>query len=96
MITSAYEKAKVSGLFETHLQVPSVSIECLIEELEYLRDSHEPETNGDLHATVSKVYNHLANMNTTAEQRQTIRLVDFAARKMLMLTIAVLVSRKRN
>ncbi|KIX03638.1 uncharacterized protein Z518_07191 [Rhinocladiella mackenziei CBS 650.93] len=73
VIISAYEKATVSGLFETHLQVPSVSVECLIEELEYLRDSRGPETNAELQTTVSKVYNHLADMNSTVEQKQTIR-----------------------
>ncbi|KIW23153.1 uncharacterized protein PV07_11373 [Cladophialophora immunda] len=73
VITSAYEKDTVSGLFETHLQVPSVSVECLIEELEYLRDSHGHETNEELQTTVSKVYNHLAHMSATLEQGQTIR-----------------------
>jgi hypothetical protein len=67
----------------------------LIEELEYLRDSRGTETNAELQTTVSKVYNHLADMNATVEQRQTIRLIDFTVRRMHMLTIAGVHSRKR-
>ncbi|KEF58470.1 uncharacterized protein A1O9_06396 [Exophiala aquamarina CBS 119918] len=76
IITSVYEKATVSGLFAIHLQVPSVSIECLVEELEYLRDSHRPETNAEFQTTISKVYTHLAGMNATVEQEEIIRLVE--------------------
>lgn len=96
MITSVYEKATVSGLFETHLQVPSVSIECLIEELEYLRDSRGSETNAELHATVVKVYKHLDDMNATVDERKDIRLVDLAVTRVQMLKTAGVLSRKRS
>ncbi len=95
VITSAYEKATVSGLFDTHLQVESVTIECLIEELEYLRDSRGSETNVELQKTASEVYEHLADMGSTVEQRQMIRWVGFTVRRMQILTTAGLLSGKR-
>jgi hypothetical protein len=73
VITSAYDKATVSGLFDIHLQIANVTIECLIEELEYLRDSRGSETNAQLLAAASKVYDHLTHMADTTEQRQTIK-----------------------
>jgi hypothetical protein len=68
-----YDKDTVSGLFETHLQTASVTIECLIEELEYLRDSHGSETNEQLLATASEIYDHLADITDTTEQRLIIK-----------------------
>jgi hypothetical protein len=96
VISSAYDKATVSGLFETHLQVPSVSIECLVEELEYLRDSRGLETNAELQTTVSKVYNYLDEMINTTEQKHTTELVDFTVRRVHRLTIAGVFSTKRT
>lgn len=73
VITSTYDKATVCGLFDIHLQITNVTTECLIEELEYLRDSRGCETNAELLAAASKVYDNLARMADTAEQRQIIR-----------------------
>jgi hypothetical protein len=68
-----YDKDTVSGLFETYLQTASVTIECLIEELEYLRDSRGSETDVLLLATASEIYDHLTDMTGTTEQRQMIK-----------------------
>ncbi len=67
-----YDKATVAGLFDIHLQITSVTVECLIEELEYLRDSRGSETAAQLLATASKVYDYLKDMTATTEQREII------------------------
>lgn len=73
VIASVYDKATVSGLFDIHLQTASVTIECLIEELEYLRDSRGSETNAQLLATASKIYEHLTDMCESTEQRKLVK-----------------------
>ncbi len=75
MITTVYDKATVAGLFDIHLQTTSVRVECLIEELEYLRDSCGSETDKQLLATASKVYEYLKDMADTTEQREIIMWV---------------------
>jgi hypothetical protein len=61
--------------FQDHLETPSTTIECLIEELEYLRDSIDAKGNEQLLATATKVYVEIAGMADSVERMEIIRFV---------------------
>ncbi|KAJ9605358.1 hypothetical protein H2200_010015 [Cladophialophora chaetospira] len=73
VITSEYDEDTVWGLFGLQLQTADVTIECLVDELEYFRDSRGSETDAQVLANATEVYDYLSRMADTVERKQIVK-----------------------
>jgi hypothetical protein len=73
VLTSKYDESVISGLFHTHLKTGDVTIDSLIDELQFMKDASSSEVSQTLIDRASAIYALLKDMVDTAEDKQSLR-----------------------
>jgi len=73
VLTSKYDESAISGLFHIHLKTGDVTIDFLIDELQFMKDASSSEVGETLIDRASAIYALLKDMVDTAEDKQSLR-----------------------
>ena len=73
VLTSEYDESAISGLFHIHLKTGDVTIDFLIDELQFMKDTSFPEVGETLIDRASAIYALLKDMVDTAEDKRSLR-----------------------
>jgi hypothetical protein len=73
VLTSEYDESAISGLFHIHLKTGDVTIDSLIDELQFMNDSSSSEVGETLIDRASAIYALLKDMVDTAEDKHSLR-----------------------
>ena len=74
VLTSEYDESAISGLFHIHLKTSDVTINFLIDELQFMKDdASSSEVDETLIDRASAIYALLKDMVDTAEDKQSLR-----------------------
>jgi hypothetical protein len=73
VLTSKYDESAISGLFHIHLKTGDVTIDFLIDELQFMKDASSSEVGETLIDRASAIYALLKDMVGTAEDKHSLR-----------------------
>jgi hypothetical protein len=73
VLTSKYDESAISGLFHIHLKTGEVTIDFLIDELQFMKDASSSEVGETLIDRASAIYALLKDMVDTAEDKRSLR-----------------------
>jgi hypothetical protein len=73
VLTSNYDKSAISGLFYIHLKTGDVTIDFLIDELQFMKDASSSKVGETLIDRASAIYALLKDMVDTTEDKRFIR-----------------------
>lgn len=73
VLTSEYEENVVSGLFYIHLKTGDITIDCLVDELQFLKDGASSEVGETLVDRASGIYALIKEMAHTDEDKKSLR-----------------------
>jgi hypothetical protein len=73
VLTSKYDESTISGLFHIHLKTGDVTIDFLIDELQFMKDGSSSEADQTLIDRTSAIYALLRDMAGTAEDKKSLR-----------------------
>jgi len=73
VLTSKYDESAISGLFRIHLKTGDVTMDFLIDELQFMKDASSSEVGETLIDRASAIYALLKDMVDTAEDKQSLR-----------------------
>jgi len=73
ILTSKYDESTISGLFHIHLKTGDVTIDFLIDELRFMKDSSSSAVGETLIDRVSAIYALLKDMVDTTKNKQSLR-----------------------
>jgi hypothetical protein len=73
VLTSKYDESAISGLFHIHLKTGDVTIDFLIDELQFMKDASSSEVGETLIDRASAIYVLLKDMVDTAEDKRSLR-----------------------
>ena len=73
VLTSKYDESAISGLFHIYLKTGDVTLDFLIDELQFMKDASSSEVGETLIDRASAIYALLKDMVDTAEDKQSLR-----------------------
>jgi hypothetical protein len=73
VLTSKYDESAISGLFHIHLKTGDVTIDFLIDELQFMKDTSSSEVGETLIDRASAIYALLKEMIDIAEDKRSLR-----------------------
>lgn len=73
VLTSKYDKPAISGLFRIHLKTSDVTIDFLIDELQFMKEVAPSEIGETFIDRASAIYDLLKDMVDTAKDKQSLR-----------------------
>ena len=73
VLTSQYDESAISGLFHIHLKTGDVTIDFLIDELKFMKDTSSSGVGETLIDRASAIYALLKDMANTAKEKQFLR-----------------------
>jgi hypothetical protein len=73
VLTSKYDEPMISGLFHTHLKTGDVTIDFLVDELQFMKDASPSAVGEILIDRALAIYALLKDMVGTSKDKQSLR-----------------------